>query len=140
MVHALNEIQRTLKPNGILIDLRPVEDRWLVEVASQQNVLTAGQLTDMPIGKADDEAAFRAMREVEARGWFTREREEEFSFFYYWDTPSEMKEFMEKEWKDFEKMEDKVYQTAKSFWSTADADARMRVRVKMLITKWRNTI
>ena len=54
----------------------------------------------MPIGKADDEAAFRAMREVEARGWFTREREEEFSFFYYWDTPSEMKEFMEKEWKD----------------------------------------
>ena len=139
MVHALDEIRRTLKPNGILIDLRPVEDHWSVEVASQQNILTAGQLTDMPIGKADDEAAFRAMLEVEARGWFTREREEEFSFFYYWDTPSEMKEFMEKEWKDFEKMEDKIYQTAKSLWSTADADAQMRVRVKMLITKWRNT-
>lgn len=139
MVHALDEIRRTLKPNGILIDLRPVEDHWSVEVASQQNILTAGQLTDMPIGKADDEAAFRAMREVEARGWFTREREEEFSFFYYWDTPSEMKEFMEKEWKDFEKMEDKIYQTAKSLWSTADADAQMRVRVKMLITKWRKT-
>lgn len=139
MVHALDEIRRTLKSNGILIDLRPVEDHWSVEVASQQNILTAGQLTDMPIGKADDETAFRAMREVEARGWFTREREEEFSFFYYWDTPSEMKEFMEKEWKDFEKMEDKVYQTAKSLWSTADADAQMRVRVKMLITKWRNT-
>ena len=139
MVHALDEIRRTLKSNGTLIDLRPVEDHWSVEVASQQNILTAGQLTDMPIGKADDEAAFRAMREVEARGWFTREREEEFSFFYYWDTPSEMKEFMEKEWKDFEKMEDKIYQTAKSLWSTADADAQIRVRVKMLITKWRNT-
>ena len=139
MVHALDEIRRTLKSNGTLIDLRPVEDHWSVEVASQQNILTAGQLTDMPIGKADDEAAFRAMREVEARGWFTREREEEFSFFYYWDTPSEMKEFMEKEWKDFEKMEDKVYQTAKSLWSTADADAQIRVRVKMLITKWRKT-
>ncbi len=25
MVHALDEIRRTLKPNGILIDLRPVE-------------------------------------------------------------------------------------------------------------------
>ena len=139
MVHALDEIRRTLKSDGILIDLRPVEDHWAVEVASQQEVQNAGQLTDMPIGKADDEAAFRAMREVESRGWFTREREEEFSFFYYWDTPSEMKEFMEKEWKDFEKMEDKVYQTAKSLWSTADADAQMRVRVKMLITKWRKS-
>jgi len=34
MVHALDEIRRTLKPNGILIDLRPVEDNWPVEVAS----------------------------------------------------------------------------------------------------------
>ena len=137
MVHALDEIRRTLKSDGILIDLRPVEDHWAVEVASQQEVKNAGQLTDMPIGKADDEAAFRAMREVESRGWFTREREEEFSFFYYWDTPSEMKEFMDEEWEDFEKMEDEVYHTAQSLWSIADADAQVRVRVKMLITRWR---
>ena len=140
MVHALDEIRRTLKSDGILIDLRPVEDHWAVEVASQQEVQNAGQLTDMPIGKADDEAAFRAMREVESRGWFTREREEEFSFFYYWDTPSEMKEFMDEEWEDFEKMEDEVYHTAQSLWSIADADAQVRVRVKMLITRWRKKI
>ena len=137
MVHALDEIRRTLKSDGILIDLRPVEDRWAVEVASQQEIQTAGQLTDMPIGRADDEAAFRAMREVKSRGWFAREHEEEFSFFYYWDTPSEMKEFMDEEWEDFEKMEDEVYHTAQSLWSTADADAQVRVRVKMLITRWR---
>ena len=138
MVHALDEIRRTLKPNGILIDLRPVESNWAVEVASQQGIQVAGQLTDMPIGQADDEAAFRTMREVESRGWFSREREEEFSFFYYWDTPSEMKEFMDEEWEDFEKMEEDVYHTAQSLWSTANADARVRVRVKMLITKWAN--
>ena len=138
MVHALDEIRRTLKPNGILIDLRPVESNWTVEVASQQGIQVAGQLTDMPIGQADDEAAFRAMREVESGGWFSKEREEEFSFFYYWDTPSEMKEFMDEEWEDFEKMEEDVYHTAQSLWSTANADARVRVRVKMLITKWVN--
>ncbi len=136
MVHALDEIRRTLKPNGILIDLRPVEDHWSVEVASQQEVQVAGQLTDMPVGKADDEAAFRAMREVESRGWFVKEREEEFAFFYYWDTPSEMKKFMEEEWEDFEKIEEDVYHAAQSLWSLANADARVRVRVKMLITSW----
>ena len=140
MVHALDEIRRTLKPNGILLDLRPVEDNWLVEVASQQALTVAGRLTDVPIGQADDAAAFRAMREVESLGWFVREREEEFSFFYYWDTPSEMKEFMDTEWEDFEKIEEGVYKTAQSIWASANADARVRVRVKMLITRWRKIL
>ena len=137
MVHALDEIRSTLKPNGLLIDLRPVEDQWSVEVASQQEVQVAGQLTDMPIGKADDEAAFKAMREVESCWWFSKEKEEEFAFFYYWDTPSEMKEFMEDEWDDFEKLEEAVFQKTKSLWASANADARVRVRVKMLITRWK---
>ena len=139
MVHALDEIRRTLKPNGILIDLRPVEDNWIVEVASQKEIQVAGRLTDVPIGKADDEAAFRAMHDVESRGWFTKEREEEFAFFYYWDTPSEMKEFMDTEWEDFEKVEEDVYRTAQSLWASANADARVRVRVKMLITRWKKS-
>jgi hypothetical protein len=136
MVHALDEIRRTLKPNGILIDLRPVESNWSVEVSSSMGYQLAGRLNDMPVGLADDEAAFKAMREVEARRWYIKEKEEEFAFFYYWDTPSEMKEFMETEWEDFEKMEDDVFQKTKSLWTMANADARVRVRVKMQITKW----
>ena len=91
----------------------------------------------MPVGLADDEAAFKAMREVKSRGWYIKEKEEEFAFFYYWDMPSEMKEFMETEWEDFEKMDESVYRTAQSLWSQANADAQVRVRVKMLITKWK---
>ena len=34
MVHALEEIRRVLLPGGILIDLRPLADRWRVEVVS----------------------------------------------------------------------------------------------------------
>jgi hypothetical protein len=137
MVHALDEICRTLKPGAVLIDLRPVEDHWAVEVAASSSTSTAGYLVDMPVGIADDAAAFRAMAEAESRGWYVKEREQEFAFFYYWNTPSEMKEFMEEEWEDFEKLEDEVYQKAKSLWASSNADARMRVRVKMLITRWR---
>lgn len=137
MVHALDEIRRTLKPNGLLIDLRPVEENWKVEINDSTKNQVAGRLNDMPMGLEDDEAAFKAMREVESRSWFIKEKEEEFAFFYYWDTPSEMKEFMEEEWEDFEKMEDDVYQKTKSIWSQANADARVRVRVKMLITRWK---
>jgi SAM-dependent methyltransferase len=137
MVHALSEIRRTLKPDGILIDLRPVEDNWAVEIPSSSGLKIAGRLTDVPIGKADDEAAFAAMRDIESRGWFVREQEEEFAFFYYWDTPSEMKEWIDAEWDDFEKIEEDVYQKTNALWASANADARVRVRVKMLITRWR---
>ena len=136
MVHALDEIRRTLKPNGILIDLRPVSSNWSVEVSSSTGYQLAGSLNDMPAGLADDEAAFNAMREVESRRWYIKEKEEEFAFFYYWDTPSEMKEFMETEWEDFEKIDEDVFQRTKSLWAVANADARVRVRVKMLFTKW----
>jgi SAM-dependent methyltransferase len=137
MVHALDEIRRVLKSNGTLIDLRPVEDHWSVEIASISEAKVAGFLTDMPLGVADDAAAFGAMREAESRGWFKRERAEEFSFFDYWDTPSEMKQYMEEEWEDFEKLEDEVYQKSRSLWASANADARLRVRVKMVIHRWR---
>jgi len=137
MVHALGEIRRTLKQAGILIDLRPVADNWSVEVHSASSLKTAGSITDIPAGKADDEAAFEAMRAVESRGWFIREREEYFTIFYYWNTPSEMKEFMNSEWEEFAKIEEDVYRKARSLWASANADARMRVRAKMLITRWK---
>lgn len=136
MVHALDEIRRTLKPNGVLLDLRPVEDNWQVEVVSSTGWQAAGRLSDLPAAVEDDEAAFHAMREAESNGWYVREKEKEFDFFYYWDTPSEMKEFMESEWDDFEKLEESVYRKTSSLWVSAGGDAHVRVRVKMLITLW----
>ena len=136
MVHALDEIRRTLKPNGILIDLRPVESNWSVEVVSSAGWQAAGRLSDLPTAVEDDEAAFNAMRAAESNGWYSKKEEKEFAFFYYWDTPSEMKEFMEDEWEDFEKLEESVYKKTSLMWASANADARVRVRVNMLITKW----
>ena len=137
MVHALDEIRRTLKPNGILLDLRPVEDNWSVEVVSSAGWQASGRLSDLPAALEDDEAAFHAMREAESSGWYVKEKEKDFDFFYYWDMPSEMKEFMENEWEDFEKLGESVYRKTSSLWVSAGADARVRVRVKMLMTRWK---
>lgn len=136
MVHALREVHRTLKPNGTLLDLRPLEDSWSVEVVSGAGWQVSGRLSDMPIGVADDAAANEAMREVEARGWFIQKKMEEFSYFYYWDTPKEMKAFMEDEWEDFEKLEEDVYRKTAALWASSGGDACVRVRVKVLIAAW----
>lgn len=137
MVHALSEIYRTLKPNGLLIDLRPVESNWGVEVVSGSGWQASGRLNDLPQGVEDDEAAFKSIKEAEGKGWYIKEKENEFDFFYYWNTPSEMKEFMEEEWEDFEKLDEDVYRKTSALWVSANADARVRVRVKMMITLWK---
>ncbi|KXK14680.1 MAG: hypothetical protein UZ14_CFX002001105 [Chloroflexi bacterium OLB14] len=137
MVHALEEIYRVLKPNGMLIDLRPIEENWKAEVVTSTNYQTCGSLTALARGVADDEAANQAVGQVERRGLFIKEREEMFSYFYMWDTPSEMKEFMESEWEEFEKMEDDLYRKVGTAWATSNADANVRVRVHILISLWK---
>lgn len=137
MVHALHEIHRVLAPNGILIDLRPLAGGWPIEVASSREVKEAGHGSDLPVGLEDDRAANESVSTAEAQKWFVREREEFFPFFYYWDSPSEMKEYIDEDWADFITIGETAWKNIRSLWAVADADARLRVRVKMLITRWR---
>ena len=136
MVHALNEIRRVLTPEGILIDLRPVLDRWQVEVLSAREIRETGRMQDFPLGLADDEAANQSMTKAIEDKWFVREQEEFFSFVYSWDTPKEMEEWIEEEWEGFIGLDEDSKQATRSVWALADGDARVQVRVKMLITRW----
>jgi SAM-dependent methyltransferase len=137
MVHALNEIRRVLVPGGILIDARPLADNWRVEVASLREVRRTGRVRDLPEQTNGDIASNEAMREVERRGWFAREQEELFPFYYSWDTPSEMEEFVNDDWREFIGLEEDVKRATRSAWAVADADSRVRVRVEILISKWK---
>jgi hypothetical protein len=137
MVHALNEIRRVLAPDGILIDLRPLAANWQIEVATSQDFLEAGTLSDSSTGLEDDRAANESMAKAEAQKWFIRQREEFFSFFYYWDSPNEMKEYVDEHWADFITVDETTWKNVRSRWAVANADARLRVRVKMLITRWK---
>jgi len=136
MVHALSEIHRVLKPGGILLDLRALEDSWPVEIVSSAGWQVSGRLKALPGMMEDDEAANQAMREVESGGWFIQTRVEEFPYFYYWDAPSEMKEFTETDWEGLEKISEEVFRKTASLWASANADARVRMRVRMHIASW----
>jgi hypothetical protein len=137
MVHALEEIKRTLVPRGLLIDLRPLLGNWPVEVAWGNEYREVGRLIDLPEALADDEAANHAIDEVARRNWFKLEQGERFSLFYSWDTANDMEEFLSEEWDGFVQMEEEVSKAAKSAWAVANADARVRVRVEMMIDRWR---
>ncbi len=137
MVHALEEIRRSLAPGGILIDLRPLAARWPVEVATGRDSLEAGHISDRPAGLEDDEAANTAIRKAAKNGWFELERQEFFPFFYYWDSPQEMQEYIEEEWDNFAIIEETDWRNIRARWSVANAEARVRIRVNMLISRWK---
>lgn len=137
MVHALDEIKRTLVPLGLLIDLRPLLGRWPLEVAWGNEFREVGRLTDLPEALSDDEAAEHAIEEAAHQNWFTLEQGERFSLFYSWDTPNDMEQFLHEEWDGFVQLDEEASQAAKSTWAVANADARVRVRVEMIINCWK---
>lgn len=137
MVHALSEIHRVLVPGGVLIDIRPLADRWPVEVglpgASQQT----GRVEDLPLQVDGDIASNEAMQTVEGRGWFQREREELFPFFYSWDTPSEMEQFIAEDWSDFVELPEAARRATRAAWASDGPESRVQLQVKILIARWR---
>lgn len=136
MVHALGEIHRVLVPSGVLIDLRPLADRWSIEVFSARETRETGRVTDLPLGLEDDEAANQAMRNAESNGWFRRENETFFPLHYVWDTASDMEKWVDEEWENFIGLDAEPRRATRSAWASSDADSRVRVKVKMLIAKW----
>ena len=139
-MHALDEVRRVLAPDGILIDLRPLADNWRVEVVSLREVKRTGRVEDLPVQTNGDVAANAAIQAAEKRGWFKREQDELFPFFYSWDTPSEMEDFVDDDWSDFVGMEEDTRRATRSAWAVADGDSRVRVRVEILIARWRKLI
>jgi hypothetical protein len=137
MVHALEEIQRTLIPNGVLIDLRPLLDKWSLQAISGQTHYEIGRLTDLPAGLADDEAANNAIMEASRRGWFILEGEQSYPLFYYWDTPEEMREHLQENWSNFSLLEDRVYTATQDAWEALGTDRRVGIQLKMHLSRWR---
>ncbi len=137
MVDALNEVHRVLVSGGILIDIRPFAENWRVEVVSSRGFQGTGWVEDLPAQVDGDLASNEAMGEVESRRWFKREQEEFFPLFYSWDTPSEMEEFIDDDWADFIGLSDEDRRSTRSVWALSDGDSQVRVRVKILISRWK---
>lgn len=137
MVHALEEIHRTLVPRGILLDLRPLAASWTVETTSSGHTREIGRLKDDPQGPVYDKAANRALQKAARRGWYIRESTASFSFFYYWDTPEEMRDYIREEWSDFIQQDEALFSAVQAAWEASGSDRSLRVRVRMHLARWR---
>jgi len=137
MVHALQEIGRVLVTEGHIVDLRPITDRWPIEISSEQNIRQLGRLLDLPAALADDAAANEAISQVSQAGWLVLKKQEIFDFFYYWDTPEEMLEYIQEEWDDFISVPKHVQAKIQKFWVNSEPGWRIRIRIKMLIALWK---
>jgi SAM-dependent methyltransferase len=94
MVHALQEIRRLLKPNGILIDIHPVPEAPLYEVHAEGGVRFAaaapGYDCDEDVVQADKAVARSLKRRV-----FVLEDRREFDFLTYGSTVQELLDFLD---------------------------------------------
>ena len=135
MVHALKEIWRVLAPGGVMIDLRPLTELPPVEVVADGQAASAGRL-DEPQADPDDQAANEALAQVEREQVFICERRGAFVLSYYWDTPGEMKAHIDEKW-THTRLPEEVLAEANRLVACAGADARVRVRRNMVISRWR---
>jgi len=140
MVHALEEVHRVLAADGVLIDLRPVADRWPVEIISAERCWPVGRLEDLPQQLADDAASNAALDQASLAGSFVLERQETFDFSYYWDSLQDMREYIDDEWADFCALPVRVFDQAQTIWGQIDPGGQVRVRLKMQLGVWRRTM
>ncbi|HEX7541901.1 MAG TPA: hypothetical protein VF352_07205 [Anaerolineales bacterium] len=56
--------------------------------------------------------------------------------YVYWDYPDEMIGYVTERWADFVQMGDDVQNTTQTAWAAANAGRRVRLKLKMLLTRW----
>src|ERR1051326_5427161 len=100
MVDALRRARRWLRPDGVLIDLRPTSDLLIgVEVGGAGGWTHAGLLTVEDARRARYAAADFAMLTALDRGWFALEHERRLDFRRYADSPDEMRDYIAGDWR-----------------------------------------
>jgi hypothetical protein len=131
MVHALTEIQRALRPGGVLIDLRPIRAPRQLEVIRDGGSLVVGDFDVLEGDDPDDEAANAAVRRVVQEGLLNRERDGSFKFAFYWDSVDEMIEYGEARWSSVS-LSPAVQKRARRLMNN---DRRLRTHITMIITR-----
>jgi hypothetical protein len=91
MVHALHEARRVLRPNGLLVDLRPAAEHRRVGVTQAEGYRPLGVMRET---FDDDRAADRAVTQVEREGQFKAEERTRFACNRTMDSLEEFQEWL----------------------------------------------
>ena len=91
MVHALSEAHRVLKPDGLLIDLRPAPAHRRLGIGQGRSWQLVGPLHEV---LDDDHAADAAVARVVRDGLFRLEKRFRFTLDRVMDNPDEVRDFI----------------------------------------------
>lgn len=129
-MHALEESWRVLRPNGELIDLRPIASDPLVEIVSDRVSKSAGHLDDSR-RRAGDLAADEAIDHVVDRGLFEQDGVKQFRFSLYWNSADEMQAYVEERWSNSAEIPSAVLRQAERLTKMAGHPIKARIQRKM---------
>ncbi len=135
MFHALHEAWRVLRPQGILIDLRPLCADALLEVVSTGGCQLVGPV-DMSNDIADEIAANRAIEAVAGEAIFRKSTLDFFDFAYYWEGVAAFLADMDEYWKEDVTLPAGLIRRARAIFRKCQPPARLRLRVRMKLEKF----
>ena len=137
MVHALNEAQRVLKSNGILIDLRPALAHRRAGLGEGAEVQWVGVMRE---DFADDRAANRAVAQVLRDGLFRREAKTQFDLDRVLDSLEDFREWLD----DFSATDELpshewLYKRLERAQKRAGEGRKITIRAPLMMTVMRRT-
>lgn len=125
MVHALTEAHRVLKPNGLLLDLRPAASHRRAGVGEGKRWTQVGVMRE---NFDDDIASDRAVKQVIREGWFTQEKLIEFELDRVMDTLPDFRAWLDDFSTDKLPSHDWLYQRVERALEKKRAGTRIAVR------------
>ena len=125
MVHALTEAHRVLRPNGILIDLRPAHQHRRAGVGEGKRWRMVGVMRE---NFDDDIAADRAVKQVIRDGLFQQESLVEFDLDRVMDTLQDFRAWLDDFSADKLPSHDRLYQKVEGALEKKRTGTKIAVR------------
>ena len=135
MVHALEERWRVLQHGGILVDIRPYLGNMRLEVLNGEDHQLVGIVDDSEL-EEDHQAVQRALDHGLNSGLFTQEEERRFDYEYLWDTPDDLKAYVDENWTS-RTIPNSLHRKARRMAVELAAPSRIRIRDERVITRFR---
>lgn len=135
MVHALEDIWRTLAPGGLLLDLRPYLPFSPLDLVDRGAVEELGRLDEAEFDPGDP-AADEALAEIMRRGRFDLEATESFHYTAYWDSVGDLREYL-RDWTDVARLPRRLAGEAGRALRRTRPSGRLRLQTYMVVNRMR---